>query len=256
MHIQFRSLALSALLLSPTLALPAIAASTAVSPAVPAALGTGFSEKVLATGLEMPWEITLGPDKFLWLTERMGKRVSRIDLDTGMKSVALAVDEVFVGKQHEGLLGLALHPELGMGKDKDFVYVAYTYDSGTSGAVEDRRSKIVQYQWDAEAATLADPVDLVTGIPAGEDHNAGHIKFGPDGMLYSSEQGPSSDDEINLLVAANRYRDTAISADGSTIYVATDVEGRVRDTLTSGETDKLTNPGSILVFKYLNPVTN
>ena len=191
MHIQFRSLALSALLLSTMLALPAIAANTAVSPAVPSAPGTAFFESVLATGLEMPREITLEPDKFLWLTERMGKRVSRIDLDTGMKSVALAVDELFAGKQHEGLLSLALHPELGMGKDKDFVYVAYTYDSGKSGAVEDRRSKIVQYQWDAEAATLGDPVDLLSGIPAGDDHNAGRIKFGPDGMLYYSngEQG-------------------------------------------------------------------
>ena len=186
MHIQFRSLTLSALLLSTTLALPALAANTAVSPAVPAALGTGFSESVLATGLEMPWEITPGPDKFLWLTERIGKRVSRIDLDTGAKSVALAIDEVFVGKQHEGLLGLALHPELGMGKDHDFVYVAYTYDSGKSGAVEDRRSKIVQYYWDAEAAALVDPVDLLSGIPAGEDHNAGSIlvfKFSKPGPM-------------------------------------------------------------------------
>ena len=186
MHIQFRSLTLSSLLLSTTLALPALAANTAVSPAVPAALGTGFSESVLATGLEMPWEITPGPDKFLWLTERIGKRVSRIDLDTGAKSVALAIDEVFVGKQHEGLLGLALHPELGMGKDHDFVYVAYTYDSGKSGAVEDRRSKIVQYYWDAEAAALVDPVDLLSGIPAGEDHNAGSIlvfKFSKPGPM-------------------------------------------------------------------------
>ncbi len=116
MRMQSRSLALSALLLSTALALPAFAANTPVSPAVPAALGTGFSEEVLATGLEMPWEITLGPDKFLWITERMGKRVSRIDPDTGAQTVALTIDEVFVGKQHEGLLGLALHPELGMGQ--------------------------------------------------------------------------------------------------------------------------------------------
>jgi PQQ-dependent dehydrogenase (s-GDH family) len=191
MHIQSQSLALSALLLSTTLALPAFAANMPVSPAVPAALGTGFSESVLATGLEMPWEITLGPDKFLWVTERTGKRVSRIDPDTGAKTVALTIDEVFVGKQHEGLLGLALHPELGIGKDHDFVYVVYTYDSGKSGAVEDRRSKIVQYHWEVGTGTLVDPVDLLAGIPAGEDHNAGRIKFGPDGMLYYSngEQG-------------------------------------------------------------------
>jgi hypothetical protein len=63
-------------------------------------------------------------------------------------------------------------------------------------------------------------------------------------------------DGEKLFTSANRYRDTAISADGSTIYVATDVEGRVRDPLTSGVTEKLTNPGSILVFKFSNPVTN
>ena len=95
MRIPRHSLALSTLLLSTSLALPAFAANTTVSLAVPAALGTGFSGSVLATGLEMPWEITLGPDKFLWLTERMGKRVSRIDLDTGEKSVALDIDEGF-----------------------------------------------------------------------------------------------------------------------------------------------------------------
>jgi hypothetical protein len=54
-----------------------------------------------------------------------------------------------------------------MGTDHDFVYVASTYDSGTSGAVEDRRSRIVQYQWDEEAGTLTDPVELRSGIPAG-----------------------------------------------------------------------------------------
>ena len=227
MRIQFRSLALPALLFSTMLGLPAIAANTSVSPAVPAAPGTGSSESVLATGLEMPWEITLGPDKFLWFTERMGKRVSRIDLDTGMKSVALAVDEVFEGKQHEGLLSLALHPEFGMGRDKDFVYVAYTYDSGRSGAVEDRRSKIVQYQWDAEAAALVDPVDLLSGIPAGEDHNAGRIKFGPDGMLYYSngEQGLNQFASVCKSIESQRLPTSAEGKDKdwpATDYVCLD----------------------------------
>lgn len=161
---RIQSLALSALLLSATLALPALAAKTAVS-------RTGFSESALATGLEMPWEIALGPDRVLWVPEPMDKGVSRIDLDAGMKSVALAIDEVFVGEQHEDLLGLGFHPEFGMGTDHDFVFVAYAYDSGQSGAVEGRRSKIVQYQWDAEAGTLTDPVELLSGIPAGAGHH-------------------------------------------------------------------------------------
>lgn len=117
MHIQFRPFVLSAFLLSTA---PAFAASTAALPAVPAAL----------TGC-----------------------VSDIDRDADRKSVGLAIDAVFAGKQKEGLLGFALHPEFGLGKDHDFVYVAYANDSGTS-------AKTVQYHWDAEAGTLGDPVDL------------------------------------------------------------------------------------------------
>ena len=141
---RIQSLALSALLLSATLALPA-----------------------LATGLETPWEIALGPEKLLWVPEPMDSSVSQIDLDAGMKSVALAVNEAFAGEEHDDLLGLAFPPEFGMGADNDIVYVAYAYDSGKSGAVEDRRSKIVQYQWDAEAGTLSDPVELLSGLRAG-----------------------------------------------------------------------------------------
>jgi glucose/arabinose dehydrogenase len=163
---RIQSIAFAAILLSTTLALPAFAAKTSVSLAAPAALETGFSESDLASGLEMPWEIALGPDRVLWVLEPMDKGVSQMDLDTGMKSVALAIDEVFVGESHEDLLGLGFHPEFGMGTDHDFVYVAFAYDSGKSGAVEDRRSRIVQYQWDAEAGTLVDPVELRSGIPA------------------------------------------------------------------------------------------
>ena len=134
------SLALSVLLLSAACALPAFAANAPALPAIPAALGPGFPEI-----------ITLGPD----------------DLDAGKKSVALAIDEVFAGESHEDLLGLAFHPEFGMGTDHDVVFVALAYDGGTSGAVKGRRSRIVQYQWDAEAATLTDPVELRSNIPAG-----------------------------------------------------------------------------------------
>ena len=35
-----------------------------------------FDEKVLVTGLQNPWEVTWGPDNFLWVTERTGDRKS------------------------------------------------------------------------------------------------------------------------------------------------------------------------------------
>ena len=35
--------------------------------------------RVLTSGLEGPWEVTWGPDDMLWVTERAGRRVVRID---------------------------------------------------------------------------------------------------------------------------------------------------------------------------------
>lgn len=120
----------------------------------------------ISAAVERPWEISLGAEKVLWIPEPMESSASRLDLDAEMKSVALAVDETFAGDERDDLLGLAFPPEFGTGTDHDFVYVAFAYDSGTSGAVEDRRSRIVQYQWDAETATLSDPVELRSGLPA------------------------------------------------------------------------------------------
>ena len=121
----------------------------------------------VSAAVERPWEISLGAEKVLWIPEPMESSASRLDLDAEMKSVALAVDETFAGEQRDDLLGLAFPPGFATDTDHDFVYVAFVYDSGTSGAVEDRRSRIVRYQWDAEAGTLSDPVELRSGLPAG-----------------------------------------------------------------------------------------
>ena len=50
--------------------------------------------RVIANELAGPWEVTWGPDGYLWITERIGKRVTRVHPDTGQKSVALALPEV------------------------------------------------------------------------------------------------------------------------------------------------------------------
>lgn len=119
-----------------------------------------LSAVLAPAAVERPWEVSLGPEKVLWIPEPM--EVSRLDLDAEMKSAALAVDEDFADQQ---LLGLAFPPAFGTGPEHDFVYVAIAYDSGTSGAAADRRARIVQYQWDAEARTLSDPLELRSGLP-------------------------------------------------------------------------------------------
>jgi glucose/arabinose dehydrogenase len=142
-----------------------------------------FASRVVATGLEDPWEVTYGPDGFLWITERVGKRVVRVDPINGGRRVAARIDEVYQTLPQDGLLGLALHPQLLRGSD--YVYVMYTYD-GDAGPAEERRAKIRRYTFDAASEQLRDPVDLLTALPHGPDHGASRLVFGPDGKLYAS----------------------------------------------------------------------
>lgn len=142
-----------------------------------------FTFRVVAAGFDFPWEIVWGPDDRLWLTERQGKRVTRVDPASGAKTAAVTIGEAYSGAGQDGVLGLALHPDLLRGDGRDYVYVAYTYNAGTAGAVR-RSGKIRRYTYARDTGLLGDPVDLIAGLPASGDHNAGRLVFGPDGKLY------------------------------------------------------------------------
>ncbi len=142
-----------------------------------------FTSRVVASGFEDPWEVTWGPDGYLWITERVGKRVVRVNPADGSRKVALAIDEVHQELAQDGLLGLALHPQLLRGTN--YVYVMYTYDADPGPAAE-RRAKIRRYTYDATAELLGEPFDVLTNLPHGPDHGASRIVFGPDGKLYAS----------------------------------------------------------------------
>jgi glucose/arabinose dehydrogenase len=131
-----------------------------------------FTSRVVASGFEDPWEVTYGPDGYLWITERVGKRVVRVNPADGSRKVAVTIDEVHQALAQDGLLGLALHPQLLRGSD--FVYVMYTYDADP-GQPEDRRAKIRRYTYDRTGPRP--PLDILTGSH-GPDHGASRIVFG------------------------------------------------------------------------------
>jgi PQQ-dependent dehydrogenase (s-GDH family) len=153
-----------------------------------------FSRKVLISGLAGPWEMTWGPDNMLWVTERTGKRIVRIDPATGKRSVAISIEEVSAPGGQDGLLGMALHPELLRNTGNDYVYTAYTYVDRNRGAnpfFPDPKSpyrylygKIVRLTYDKASGTLSKPVELIAGLPVGNDHVSGRLKIGPDRKLY------------------------------------------------------------------------
>ncbi|MDA0206508.1 MAG: PQQ-dependent sugar dehydrogenase [Acidobacteria bacterium] len=153
-----------------------------------------FRQSVLISSLDNPWELTWGPDNMLWVTERTGKRISRIDPANGAQRIAITLDEVSAPGGQDGLLGLALHPELLKGTGNDYVYAAYTYVDRAEGPdpnVPDEENpyrylygKIVRLTYHEADGTLSNPVDVITGLPAGNDHVAGRLRFGPDSKLY------------------------------------------------------------------------
>ncbi|HEY8474149.1 MAG TPA: glucose/sorbosone family PQQ-dependent dehydrogenase [Natronosporangium sp.] len=138
-----------------------------------------FAQRVVVTGLSDPWEITFGPDGLLWVTEKSSAEVTLVSVEDGTTQTALTIpDAVHHDGAQDGLLGLALHPDLAAGAP--YVYLAYTYED----EAEQLRTKLVRYTYDPDARTLDEPVDLLTGLPASNDHNSGRLVFGPDGTLY------------------------------------------------------------------------
>ncbi|MEA1063956.1 glucose/sorbosone family PQQ-dependent dehydrogenase [Erwinia sp. HR93] len=182
-----KKIKLSALSLAITL-VPGVALSAhaAESKAQPVSVTTPFKSSVLTTDLAYPWDMVWGPDNYIWVTERQGKRITRIDPATGKKQVAATLDAVHIGPQHEGLLGLALSPTFMQKEGDNYVYAAYTYMEG-----EQEHAKIVRLEYSPDTHKLSNETTVLAGFPAGSDHNGGRLRFGPDGKLYYSigEQG-------------------------------------------------------------------
>lgn len=185
------SIALAAILAAAT-SVPMALAQDAPDAAVEGRLA--FDMRVVTTGLQGPWEVTMGPDGWLWVTERTAGRITRINPADGTKQPAITIDEVQAPGGQDGLLGMALHPNLLKGTGEDYVFAAYTYDDPSRGGdpqVKDPNSpyhdlytKIVRLTYDEATGTLSEPTEIIAGLPAHNDHNSGRMKIGPDGKIY------------------------------------------------------------------------
>ncbi|WP_226938880.1 glucose/sorbosone family PQQ-dependent dehydrogenase [Janthinobacterium sp. FT14W] len=145
-----------------------------------------FEKTVIATGLANPHNMVLGPDGQLWLTEQISKRVSRVDTRNGKVTVAIEIaDAVYSDDAQDGVLGLALHPDLLKGKGHDYVYVSMTYATGKGGDFPNGTA-IRRYTYDARTQKLGSPVDILKGLPSAHDHQSARLLFGPDQKLYYS----------------------------------------------------------------------
>ncbi len=135
-----------------------------------------------------PYSLLYGPDNYLWLTERVGKKINRVNPANGTIDQLIDLGSlVYQTGGQDGLMGMALHPNLGKGTGEDYVYIAYTY-SNTGSTTDDtsRRTKIVRYTYSISGSngSLASPLVLIQGLSGSNDHNSGKLTIGPDNKLY------------------------------------------------------------------------
>ncbi len=154
----------------------------------------GFSVRVLATNFSAPHNILYGPDGALWITERVGKNITRVDPNNGSELSTMEVPNVHQSGGQDGLMGMAFDPDF---NNTRHIFVAYTYaeiagqevvaqeTAGQDlGEEVDRRTKITRFTYDPATNTISEPFDLIAGLSGSVDHNSGRLIFGPDGKLY------------------------------------------------------------------------
>jgi PQQ-dependent dehydrogenase (s-GDH family) len=169
-----------------------------------------FAMRVVSSGLEGPWEVAWGPDQTLWVTERTGRRVVRVNPSNGARSVLVTIPEVNTTFTQDGLLGLAFHGDFLKDPSNRLVYVAFTYDDAPGTALA-RRLAVRRYRYNEDASALVDPVDILTGLPTHTDHVGGRLAFGPDRKLYLTIGDGGSNFGPNLC-NANHAQDLPTAA--------------------------------------------
>ncbi|MEL7561587.1 PQQ-dependent sugar dehydrogenase [Dehalogenimonas sp. 4OHTPN] len=136
--------------------------------------GNSQIASAVVEGLEIPWELAFLSDGAILLTERPG-RVRYIDSSGALRADPLPGVEGVAAVGEGGLLGLALHPGFDYNR---WIYLYHTYRAGSGLA-----NRVVRYTL-GNGLTLSGYTVIIDGIPGGNVHNGGRIKFGPDGLLY------------------------------------------------------------------------
>jgi len=133
---------------------------------------TVLTEREVAIGLQIPWEILWGPDDHIWVTERRG-RVLRIEPESGNTTTVLNIENLVSSGSEPGMLGMALHSDFG---NTPLVYIVYNYGSGFN-----RKEKLVSYEWNG--STLENETILLGDIEAGGIHNGSRLLIAPDDKI-------------------------------------------------------------------------
>ncbi|VXD14048.1 PQQ-dependent sugar dehydrogenase [Marinoscillum sp. 108] len=152
--------------------------------------------------LEVPWEITVGPDGWIWFTEQNGM-VNRLNPETGETRVILMIPDVLY-KKSLGLLSMAIHPSF---SDNPYVYLHYAFSVDST-----IKSRIVRYSYVNEK--LTSPFVLLDSIPGMTYHNGSRMVISSDEKLFFS-MGDAGEKKLSQDINHLNGKVLRINLDGS-----------------------------------------
>ncbi|MBS1921199.1 MAG: PQQ-dependent sugar dehydrogenase [Bacteroidetes bacterium] len=190
-----------------------------------------WQRQVLSSAtLNTPWEVTYGPDNYLWVTESKGYKAYRIDPNTGASTTILdisngsATSELTSGEHttfncqftsaqnpwpQGGFAGLAIHPQFNSGKP--YVYISYVlkYNGGSSGPGYFFTNALVRFTYDGVSGKLKNPVMMCDTLPGSSDHNSQRLIIAPVGgtdyLFYP--QGDMGAGQLSNNLRTNKAQD-------------------------------------------------
>ncbi|MCB1306038.1 MAG: PQQ-dependent sugar dehydrogenase, partial [Leptospiraceae bacterium] len=174
----------------------------------------------VATGYPQVTEMAFHPssDRHLYITQKGGK-FSIVDLATNKATEILSLKVPVVSEQ--GLLGFAFHPDF---LKNGYIFLNYSVEDG-----ERRYSRVsrwtVEHPDDAgDPGELKDELVYLEVDQPYQNHNAGRLAFGPDGMLYIGwgdggwRADPNKNGQNSLTVLGAMLRIDVNKADGEKPY--------------------------------------
>lgn len=128
----------------------------------------------IATGLDFPAAFTFAPDGRIFYGERLTGEIRIYDPSTGSDTLFFTVRNISITGE-QGLLGLALNPSY---PSKPYVYA---YATRTVPSLQNQILLIKDVGGRGRKPRIIWASDTV----AGDYHDGGRIRFGPDGQLYA-----------------------------------------------------------------------
>ena len=139
-------------------------------------LPAGFTESLMASGLQSPTAMEFAPDGRVFVTQQDG---NLREIKNGVLQSAPFVTLPADSTGERGLLGVTVDPNFATNK---YLYVYYTTTAGTG----ESHNRVSRFTATGDTATLASEKVLVDlpAVGGGTWHMGGAMKFGIDGKLY------------------------------------------------------------------------